>query len=176
MRRIVILGNAGSGKSTLARRLGERLGIPVCHLDVLFWRPGWVEPDAQGFRDRVAEATAGEAWVSEGNYASRTFDIRLPRADTIIWMETSRQTCLRRVIWRTMFERRRSDLADGCSENILRGDFPEFLRFTWNFDRVSRPRIEHLLAQHADPGRIIRVARSADAEALLARARETAPP
>lgn len=36
MRRVLIIGNSGGGKSTLARRLGEKLGLPVIHLDVLF--------------------------------------------------------------------------------------------------------------------------------------------
>ena len=66
MQRIVILGNAGSGKSTLARAMGKRLGVPVVHLDTLFWEPGWVEPDAEQFRQRVGEAIAGDSWVCEG--------------------------------------------------------------------------------------------------------------
>ena len=73
MQRIVILGNAGSGKSTLARALGKRLGVAVVHLDTLFWEPGWVEPDAAQFRERVRDALTTEAWVCEGNYARRTF-------------------------------------------------------------------------------------------------------
>ena len=41
MERILIIGCGGAGKSTLARRLGEKTGLPVVHLDKLYWRPGW---------------------------------------------------------------------------------------------------------------------------------------
>ena len=84
MQRIVILGNAGSGKSTLARDLGRRLNLSVVHLDRLFWEPNWVEADNEVFRARVRQAIASDRWVCEGNYARRTFDLRLPRADLII--------------------------------------------------------------------------------------------
>ena len=142
MRRIVILGNAGSGKSTLARRLGERLRLPVVHLDVLFWEPGWTEPDNDAFRARVSAAIASDAWVSEGNYLSRTFDLRLPRADQIIWMDTPRLTCVRRVIVRSALAKPRADLAAGCEEGLFGKDFLPFLAYTWNYDRKSRPRLE----------------------------------
>lgn len=92
MQRIVILGNAGSGKSTLARQIGARLGTSVVHLDTLFWEAGWVEPDAETFRSRVRDAVSGQAWVCEGNYSRRTFDLRLPRADLVIWLDTPRLT------------------------------------------------------------------------------------
>ena len=141
MQRIVILGNAGSGKSTLARTLGERLGLPVVHLDRLFWSPGWVEPDAEQFRTRVREAVAPDAWVCEGNYARRTFDLRLPRADLIIWLDTPRLTCFTRVILRSALKRPRPDMAAGCTDRIDRA-FLTFLKFVWTFDRSYRPGIE----------------------------------
>ena len=143
MQRIVILGNAGSGKSTLARALGKRLGLPVVHLDSLFWEPGWVEPDAEQFRARVSEAVATNAWVCEGNYARRTFDLRLPRADLIIWLDTPRLTCFTRVIIRSVMNRPRSDLAAGCTEKLDRA-FLTFLKFVWNFDRDYRPGIDRV--------------------------------
>jgi len=142
MRRVVILGNAGSGKSTLARRLGERLGLPVVHLDVLFWEPGWTKPDNDAFRARVRAAIAGDAWVCDGNYVRRTFDLRLPRADQIIWMDTSRRACLWRVIVRSTLAQPRADLPAGCKEGLLDKTLPEFLADTWAFDRQSRPNIE----------------------------------
>lgn len=138
MQRIVILGNGGSGKSTFARALGERLNLPVVHLDTLFWEPGWVEPDAEQFRARVRHAIAGDAWVCEGNYARRTFDLRLPRADLIIWLDTPRLTCFSRVIMRSVVNRPRPDMAAGCAEKFDRA----FLNFVWNFDRGYRPGIE----------------------------------
>ena len=141
MQRIVILGNAGSGKSTLARQIGERLGAPVVHLDTLFWEAGWVEPDAETFRSRVRDAVAGDAWVCEGNYSRRTFDLRLPRADLVIWLDTPRLTCLKRVIMRSVLNRPRPDLPAGCTERLDRA-FVEFLKFVWTFDRGYRPGIE----------------------------------
>ncbi|CAK9888747.1 MULTISPECIES: AAA family ATPase [Pseudomonas] len=141
MQRIVILGNAGSGKSTLARLLGKRLGLPVVHLDRLFWEPGWVEPDAEQYRARVREAVAQDTWVCEGNYARRTFDLRLPRADLVIWLDTPRLTCFMRVIKRSVMNRPRPDLPDGCSEKLDRA-FLTFLKFVWTFDRDYRPGIE----------------------------------
>ncbi len=41
MQRVVVLGPSGSGKSTLARKLGDRIGVPVFHLDQAYHRPGW---------------------------------------------------------------------------------------------------------------------------------------
>ena len=141
MQRIVILGNAGSGESTLARALGEQLSLPVVHLDRLFWEPGWVEPDAEQFRERVRVAIATDAWVCEGNYARRTFDLRLPHADLIVWLDTPRLTCFTRVIRRSVMNRPRPDIAVGCSEKLDR-EFLTFLKFVWTFDRGYRPGIE----------------------------------
>ena len=141
MQRIVILGNAGSGKSTLARALGKRLGLPVVHLDTLFWAPGWVEPEAEQFRAKVHEAVAPDAWVCEGNYARRTFDLRLPRADLVIWLDTPRLTCFKRVIVRSVMNRPRPDLPAGCTEKLDRA-FLTFLNFVWQFDRGYRPGID----------------------------------
>jgi len=141
MQRIVILGNSGSGKSTLARAVGKRLNLTVVHLDTLFWEAGWVEPDAEVFRDRVREAVAPDAWICEGNYSRRTFDLRLPRADLVIWLDTPRLTCLTRVILRSVLNRPRADLPSGCTEKLDKA-FLAFLKYVWNFDRVNRPAIE----------------------------------
>ncbi|MDJ0568280.1 MAG: shikimate kinase [Pleurocapsa sp. MO_192.B19] len=39
------MGSCGAGKSTLARTLGEKLNLPVIHLDVYYWQPEWQETD-----------------------------------------------------------------------------------------------------------------------------------
>ncbi|HHT4232863.1 TPA: AAA family ATPase, partial [Klebsiella pneumoniae] len=114
--RIIILGNAGSGKSTLSRILGEMLNYPVTHLDRLFWRPGWLKPESEEFREKVTESVLDTVWINEGNYARRTFDLRLSRADLVIWLNTPRITCLFRVLIRSFLNKSRTDLPDGCSE------------------------------------------------------------
>ncbi|WP_252089219.1 AAA family ATPase [Pseudomonas sp. MWU13-3659] len=175
MQRIVILGNSGSGKSTLARDLGNRLGLPVVHLDTLFWEPGWVEPDAGRFRDRVREAITPQAWVCEGNYARRTFDLRLPRADLVIWLDTPRLTCLCRVILRSLMNRPRPDLPSGCSEKLDKA-FLGFLKFVWQFDHGYRQGIEAVRLKTAPQVPTVHLRGKRQINSFLARLPTATPP
>lgn len=102
MKRLVVLGPAGSGKSTLARRLGERLGIPVFHLDAINWEPGWKALPMDTFRSRLREAISRNSWITDGNYAILSFDLRMPRADLVIWVERPALHCAWRVIRRAI--------------------------------------------------------------------------
>ena len=55
MERVLIIGCGGSGKSTLARQLGEKTGLPVVHLDKLFWHPGWVESPPEEIDEKIQQ-------------------------------------------------------------------------------------------------------------------------
>ena len=56
MEKILIIGCSGSGKSTLAVALGEKLGLPVVHLDQLWWKEGWRNVTREEFDSRLAMA------------------------------------------------------------------------------------------------------------------------
>ena len=144
-RRIAILGCCGAGKSTLALELGERLGLPVYHLDVLYWRPGWQDHDPDQWPATVARVVERDEWIIDGNY-SATMDMRLARAEAVIFLDFPRRVCIWRAIRRWLQQRGRSrpDMAPGCPEKM---DL-EFLRWIWDFRRRSRPgvisRLENL--------------------------------
>lgn len=146
MRRIVIVGCPGSGKSTLARALASRLGLPVIHLDALYWRPGWRPSTTGAFRARVAEAVAGETWICDGGYGS-TYDLRLPVADLIVWLDRPRGVCLWRVLtrWLTHIGKTRPDMAPDCPEKVD----GEFVLYIWNWRRRNRPALQAALARFA---------------------------
>lgn len=141
MRRIVIPGNAGRGQSTLVRALGQQPALPVVHLNRLLRESGWAKADTEVFRSRIRQAISCDGWIREGNHRCQSFDLRLPRADLVIWVETSRVKCLLRIAMRSALNRPRSNLPNGCVER-LDADFVSRLRYVWNFDRGSRPDTE----------------------------------
>jgi adenylate kinase family enzyme len=100
MRRISVVGSSGSGKTTFARRLAAKLQVPYVELDALCWDPGWTYVEDATFLHRVDAATAGEAWVADGNY-TRAKSILLVRADTVVWLDLPFGTCLARILRRT---------------------------------------------------------------------------
>ena len=149
MERIVIIGCGGAGKSTLARQLGEKLDIPVVHLDKLFWNPGWVEKTQEEFDTLHEQELAKEKWIMDGNF-NRTMPQRIARCDTVIYLDFSRIACLLGVLKRvlTTYGKVRPDMGEGCPERI---DF-EFLKWVWGYNKNKRERNYKLLneAQHAE--------------------------
>jgi adenylate kinase family enzyme len=153
-RRVVVVGNSGAGKSRLSTTLADRFGLPLVHLDPQYWRPGWVKPSTEEWRQQVTELVARDEWVIDGNYGG-TFDLRLPRADLVVWVDPHRLVCeyqaLRR--WWIGRNKQRVDLAEGCEEAI---DW-EFLVYIWNYRRGPAARLERALAEHAPDTPVIRL-------------------
>jgi adenylate kinase family enzyme len=150
LKRVLIIGSGGSGKTTLARRLAERTGLPLIHLDALYWRPGWDPTPGDEWRSRVETLSRGERWIMDGNYGG-TLDLRLDACDTVVLLDVSRWVCLWRVLTRRLRHRGavRSEMAPGCPERFTW----EFLEWIWTYPTRRRPaileRLELLRARKA---------------------------
>lgn len=155
-RRIVLLGCAGAGKTTLARRLGEGSDMPVICLDAI-WGPERGGDEVERFRALMVDAHAGDVWVSDGNFAQATFDIRLPRADLIVWLDRPRLWCAWRAVARVF---RRGEA------HRLR-DLVKVLGFISGFERLNRPRIEAARLEHGPNVPVVHLRNHRDIESFL---------
>ena len=97
----------------------------------------------------MREHVAAEAWVIDGNYGG-TLPLRIEAADTAIFLDLRRRTCLRRVLWRSLrgLGRPREDIGPGCREKLP--DL-EFLRWIWSYPS-RRPGVLALLDQLEERG------------------------
>ena len=145
-KRIAIIGCGGSGKSTLATLLGPVLGLPVVHLDVHYWNPGWVPTPREEWKNEVEGLVSRESWIIDGNYGS-TMDKRLAASDAVIFLDFPRRICLWRVVKRR-FQNigvSRPDMAPDCPERLLDVEFLKFLKWVWVYPNVNRrPLLERL--------------------------------
>ena len=147
-RRLLILGSPGAGKSTLARQLAEETGLPLVHLDQLYWQPGWVEPERAEWLAQLRAELVKPAWIMDGNYGA-TLELRLQYADAALVLDYSMPLCVIRALKRMLRTRGRvrSDMGRDCPERF---DL-EFLAYIVRFRREQRAQL--LRAVHAFPGR-----------------------
>jgi adenylate kinase family enzyme len=144
MRKVLVIGSSGAGKSVFAARLAERTGLPLIHLDAIYWKPGWVKSPKDEWARTVDELLARDRWVMDGNYAG-TQDRRLAACDTAVFLDLPRAVCLWRAVKRRIVYRRRTrpDMTPGCSERITW----ELIRWIWEYPRTQRPRVLARLAE-----------------------------
>ena len=94
MKKIMVIGCPGSGKSTFSRRLHAITGLPLYHLDMMYWNTDRTTVEKSVFRARLTEAIRKDEWIIDGNYNS-TLELRMqacdragkPRSD-MPWIET----------------------------------------------------------------------------------------
>lgn len=132
MRRIAVLGCAGSGKTTLSLALGNRLGLPVVHVDSVYWRTD------SGFGAEWPAIHAGliarDEWILDGMKPG-VLGERLERADTAIFLDLPRRTCFRGLVERRLARRTGELAALGAHGRIDRA----LVRWIWRFPRDVRP-------------------------------------
>jgi hypothetical protein len=100
--RIAVVGTSGAGKTTLSARLAEVLDCPHIELDAFQHGPNWQPATVEELRERTDRVTAGERWVSDGNYEA-VRDLTWGRADQLVWLDYERPLIMFRVIRRSVW-------------------------------------------------------------------------
>ncbi|MCH9632368.1 MAG: hypothetical protein S4CHLAM6_07010 [Chlamydiae bacterium] len=156
-KKVALIGLPGSGKSTFASKLGEILDIPAYHLDRHRFEPGGLKRDKQEFIEIQKSILNEKSWIVEGCSFS-TFEMRFNRSDVLIYFHFSRLVCFWR-LFKRLFNYKKSF-------GGLRVINWEILKYTWNFDKEKRSRIEELKRKYPQTDFLI-FRRQKDADLFL---------
>lgn len=143
MKKIMVIGCPGSGKSTFSRELHKRTGIPLFHLDMMYWNPDRTIVERAVFRERLSNAIQKEEWIIDGNYGS-TLKLRLQACDTVVFLDYPQEICLNGIMERR--GKARTDMPWIENENEEDKDFIGFVK---SFNSESRPKIIELLDKYS---------------------------
>jgi adenylate kinase family enzyme len=153
MKRISIIGCPGSGKTTFSRELSQSTGLPLIHLDFIYHDQIFAyQTDKDSWRARVVSETEKRQWIIDGNYKS-TFDIRLPKSDTIIFLDYPTYVSIWRAVKRRVhFHKKvREDMPPTWKERLSWDFFVFILKFNYSI----APRMRELLKSYTDKNVVV---------------------
>jgi adenylate kinase family enzyme len=133
MKKIIVIGCPGSGKSTFARALHEKTGIPLHHLDMMYWNANKTTVEKSIFLERVSNVLQKDHWILDGNY-SGTMEMRMAACDTVFFLDYPVDVCLDGI--RARRGKPRSDMPWVETEEDA-----EFIEFVKSFQEQQRPKI-----------------------------------
>jgi adenylate kinase family enzyme len=140
--KIIVLGCSGSGKSTFSKKLQEATGLPLVHLDNIWWRSDRSHISREEFDRKLDEILQGKEWIVDGDY-SRTYEIRFRSCDTVIFLDYSFDECMNGIKERVGKER--TDIP--WTEQSLD---PELVKLVENYEKDNRPIVVSLIKKYPD--------------------------
>ena len=158
--RILVLGCPGSGKSTLARSLAAKTELPLVHLDNVWWRADGTHIPREEFDRALETLLRGEKWIMDGDY-SRTYEVRVRAADTVIFLDFPEAVCMAGIIARVGQKRPDMPWTEGTLDQ-------ELVSLVRNYRRDNQPQILSLLQKYPEKQSLIFTARQ-EAERWLSR-------
>lgn len=144
MKKVIVIGCPGSGKSTFAKVLHEKTGLPLFHLDMMYWNADRTTVEKPVFRQRLSDAMTGTEWIIDGNYGS-TMELRLQACDTVFFLDYPVEVCLDGVKARR--GKARTDMPWVEAEDEEDAEFMEFIQ---SYNEESRPVVLELLKKYED--------------------------
>ncbi len=93
MKKVLVIGCPGAGKSTFAKKLRDITGLPLYHLDCIWYRPDKTNLPREEFDRKVLDIMEKDCWIMDGNYG-RTMEMRLQHCDTVFLLDYSLDLCL----------------------------------------------------------------------------------
>ena len=158
MKKVIVIGCPGTGKSTFSRALHNKTGIPLYHLDMMYWNADKTTVEKSVFLERLFAVLEKDEWIIDGNYGS-TMELRMVACDTVIFLDYPLEVCL-----------------DGIKERRgkPRSDMPwietkedsEFIEFIRNYNEQQKPKVLELLEKYSDKNIVILESRE-QADAFL---------
>ena len=158
MQRIVVIGCPGSGKSSLSRALHNKTGIPLYHLDMMYWNADKTTVEKSIFLERLSAVLEKGKWIIDGNYGS-TMELRMAACDTVIFLDYPLEVCLDGIKERQ--GKPRCDMPWCDTEEDL-----EFIEFVKSYNEQQRPGVLELFKKYSDKNIIILKSRE-EADAFL---------
>ena len=147
MKKVIVIGCPGTGKSTFSRALHNKTGIPLYHLDMMYWNADKTTVEKSVFLERLSVVLEKDEWIIDGNYSS-TMELRMAACDTVIFLDYPLEMCL-----------------DGIRERRgkPRSDMPwieieedaEFIEFIKSYNEQQKPKVLELLEKYGDKNIVI---------------------
>ena len=141
MKKIIVIGCPGSGKSTFSKALQKITGIPLFHLDMMFWNTDKTTVEKSVFLDRLSKVLEKSEWIIDGNYSS-TMELRIKECDTVVFLDYPLDVCLSGV-------RERRGKARSDMPWVEYDEDAEFIEFIKNYNLENRPQVMELLKKYS---------------------------
>ena len=147
MKKVIVIGCPGSGKSTISRALHNKTGIPLYHLDMMYWNADKTTVEKSVFLERLFAVLEKDEWIIDGNYGS-TMELRMVACDTVIFLDYPLDVCLDGI--RARCGTPRSDMPWIETEEDA-----EFIEFIKSYNEQQKPKVLELLEKYDDKNIII---------------------